>query len=83
MSCLSFSQVVVLEDFEGTPEFSGFEGLMSATAVADPTDGTNTVLELVSTDGGAPWQGAEVIMQDNYMDVSTGNITYLVKLKTV
>ena len=32
-----FSQIVVLEDFEGTPpaDFAGFEGLGGANAVAD------------------------------------------------
>ena len=64
-----------LEDFEGTPSIEGFEGLGSATIVANPSvDGNNgsaNVLELVVTQAGNPWQGANVNMQTNYIDVTT------------
>ena len=77
IASVSFAQVVVLEDFEGTPpaDIAGFEGLGSAALAPDPTNGSNTVLEIVSADSGQPWQGAEVLMQSNYMNVEAGNMT--------
>ncbi len=73
----SFAQVV-LEDFETmNPTITGFEGLGSAGIVTDPTDGSNNVLELVSASSGQPWQGAEMLMQSNYIDL-TSDITVTV-----
>ena len=66
ISTISFAQVVVLEDFEGTPPavFAGFEGLGGVATATDPTDGSNSVLEIVSDASGQGWQGAEVLMQE-------------------
>ena len=73
ISSLGYSQVV-LEDFDGTaPSVSGFEGLASATITADPVDGSNTALELITSTTGQGWQGAELIMQSNLIDLSTDN----------
>lgn len=64
-----------LQDFEGaSPSLAGFEGLGSATVVANPNAaGVNTsanVAELVVTAAGQPWQGAETLLTTNYIDVS-------------
>ena len=63
-----------LEDFEGTPDLAGFEGLGGANIVANPSvDGNNgsaTVGELIVVQAGQPWQGANLVMQSNYIDVS-------------
>lgn len=72
-----YSQVV-LEDFEtltpGSTTYFGFEGLGSAGIVANPSvdanNGSATVGELIVVQAGQPWQGAKLVMQDNYMDVS-------------
>lgn len=64
-----------LEDFEGTPSIDGFEGLGEASIAANPSvDGNNgsaNALKLVVTQAGNPWQGANVNMQTNYIDVTT------------
>ncbi len=66
----------MLEDFESTPiDFVGIEGLGSASVVANPDatapyDSANTG-ELIVVQAGNPWQGANLVMQDNYIDVST------------
>lgn len=71
-----FSQVV-LEDFEALPAsgFEGFEGLGGANIVANPSVDANnpsaTVGELIVVDAGQPWQGANLVMQTNYLDVTT------------
>ncbi|MGB0879610.1 MAG: T9SS type A sorting domain-containing protein [Polaribacter sp.] len=68
-----YSQTV-LEDFEGTaPTVAGFEGLQSATITADPVDGSNTALEIITSTSGQGWQGAELIMQSNMIDLSSDN----------
>jgi hypothetical protein len=69
---LGYSQVV-LENFEGTTDFSGFEGLGGANVVADPAPGgTNgQVGEIISSSAGEGWQGAQLIMQSNFMDLTT------------
>jgi hypothetical protein len=71
-----YSQVV-LEDFEALPadQFSGFEGLGGANIVADPAaGGTNgQVGEIISSSAGQGWQGAELLLQTNFMDLSTNN----------
>lgn len=63
-----------LEDFEGSPDFSGFEGLGGANVVANPSvdsnNGSATVGELIVVQSGNPWQGANLVMQQNYIDVS-------------
>ncbi|MDB9960984.1 T9SS type A sorting domain-containing protein [Oceanihabitans sp.] len=60
-----------LEDFEGSPVFEGANGLGQANVVADPLDAGNTVGEIISSAAGEAWQNANLIMQDNLMDLST------------
>ena len=67
-------QQAVLEDFEGTPTTSGFEGLGSASVEADPaTGGTNgNTFKLVTASGGNGWQGAQVdLPSGSYADLTT------------
>jgi hypothetical protein len=60
-----YSQQEVVQDFESSPSVTGFEGLGSAAVVADPTGaGYGQVFELITSTGGNPWQGAEVILDD-------------------
>ncbi|MDG1714911.1 T9SS type A sorting domain-containing protein [Lacinutrix sp.] len=63
-----------LEDFESSPNLSGFEGLGGANVVANPSvdanNGSATVGELIVVQAGNPWQGANLVMQSNYLDVS-------------
>ncbi|MDB9720587.1 T9SS type A sorting domain-containing protein [Winogradskyella sp.] len=67
----------MLEDFESTPiDFVGFEGLGGANVVANPDSSSApydsaTTGELIVVQAGNPWQGANLVMQDNYIDVST------------
>lgn len=70
---LSFSQQSVLENFEGTPSTSGFEGLGSFAIEADPAlGGTNgNTFKLVTAAGGNGWQGGEV----NFPSGSYANLT--------
>lgn len=68
---LGYSQQEILEDFEGSPVFAGFEGLGSASIEVDPVDGSNHALQLVTSVSGNGWQGAEVILQGDYMDLTT------------
>ena len=64
---LGYSQQTNLEDFEGTVSgLAGFEGLGSASVVSG-------ALELVSSSAGQPWQGAELLMQNNKIDLSSDN----------
>jgi len=69
-----YSQVV-LEDFEGTTNFMGFEGLGGANVVANPSMDANNVSamagQMIVVQAGQPWQGANLVMQDNYLDVTT------------
>lgn len=70
---LSYGQVV-LEDFESYPasDLSFFEGASGANIVDDPVVGaSNQVLEIVSEASGNPWQGASMILQNNYVDLTT------------
>lgn len=66
-----------LEDFEGAgPEvWTTDNGLGGANVVEDPLDNTNTVGEIISSAAGDPWQQANLIMQDNLIDLSTANVT--------
>jgi hypothetical protein len=45
--------------------------LGGANVVADPLDAGNTVGEIISSAAGDPWQQADLIMQSNFMDLST------------
>ena len=70
----AFGQQSVLEDFEGTPTTSGFEGLGSATIEADPAaGGTNgDTFKLVTATAGNLWQGAQVdLPSGNHADLTT------------
>jgi hypothetical protein len=66
-----YSQQVNLEDLEGSPVLNGFEGLGSATVTTDPVNGVNTTGQLITAATGNPWQGGELIMQNNLIDLST------------
>ena len=60
-----------LEDFDGTPPtFNGFEGLGSAMVTTD-TGGVNLAGQLITAAAGEKWQGAELIMQSNMIDLTT------------
>jgi len=60
-----YSQQEVVQDFESSPSVTGYEGLASALVIDDPTGaGNGKVFELVTATGGNPWQGAEVILDD-------------------
>lgn len=61
-----------LEDFEGTSDFTGFDGV-TATVIANPDVGSangSAMVGQLAMGAGQVWQGASVIMQDNYLDVS-------------
>lgn len=63
----------VLENFEGTaPTINFFDGANTANIVADPAPGgTNgDVLELITNTAGQPWQGTQMLFQDNYIDLT-------------
>ena len=65
-----------LEDFESAPiDFTGNNGLGAANVVANPasdsTNGSATVGEIISSAAGDPWQQADLVMQDNYIDLSS------------
>jgi hypothetical protein len=75
ISSLGFSQQVLIENFE-TPAsytYAGFEGLGSASIVADPVMGGTNIngLRLVSASTGNPWQGAEVVLQNSKIKLTT------------
>lgn len=79
MITFGFAQQEVVQDFESSPTFSGFEGLASANIVDDPsTAGNGKVFELVTATGGNPWQGAQVLLAyDSVLDL-TSDITITV-----
>jgi hypothetical protein len=60
-----------LEDFEGMPIFNPNNNVGAANVVADPLDAMNTVGEIISSAAGDPWQNADLLMQDNLMDLSS------------
>ena len=70
-SCVPPVILDLLEDFEGTTDFTPKESLGAANVVVDPLDPMNTVGEIISDAGGVSWQNAVLVMQDNYMDLST------------
>ena len=66
----------VVQDFESSPDFAGFEGLESAAIVPDPeTSGNGQVFELVTSADGNPWQGAEVVLADDSALELTSDLT--------
>lgn len=72
VTSLGYSQVVLLEDYDGTaPTVIWDQDNGNASAVVSTTQavsGTNS-LELITTDAGAPWQGAKLLMQNNKIDM--------------
>ncbi|WP_299227831.1 T9SS type A sorting domain-containing protein [uncultured Psychroserpens sp.] len=65
-----------LEDFEGgNAVWTTDNGLGGANVIVDPLDGTNMVGEIISSAAGDPWQQANLIMQNNLIDLSTSNVT--------
>ena len=71
--CPPPSPPAVLEDFEGTPpSITLTNGLGSATITTDPAMGPNSnVLEIVSSAAGDPWQQADLLIQNNTMDLTS------------
>jgi len=72
-----FSQQTVLEDFDGsapnTADENGttnvaIEGI--AGGVPESAGGGNNSLKIITSASGQPWQGAAVVTQDNYIDMS-------------
>ncbi|MDR9414850.1 MAG: T9SS type A sorting domain-containing protein [Gracilimonas sp.] len=73
---LAIAQQEVVQDFESSPAIAGFEGLESATIVADPSSaGNGQVFELVTSADGNPWQGAEVVLADESSLDLTSDLT--------
>lgn len=74
ISSMCFAQVV-LEDFDGAaaPTLGFANGPGTATIVPDPaTGGTNgNVLEIVTAAASAPWQQAELTLQNDWLDLTT------------
>lgn len=77
ITALGFAQQVLIQDFETAPPtdytFAGFEGLGSASIVADPAVGgvRGNGLQLVSVSSGQPWQGAEVVLANSKIKLTT------------
>ncbi len=75
ITSLGFAQQVLIEDFETNTNytFAGFEGLGSATIATDPVVAGTRLngLKLESVAGGNPWQGAEVILNDEKIKLKT------------
>lgn len=71
-----------LMDFESLAnanDYQGFEGLGSATVVADPLNSSNMVGSATTSASGNPWQGANVVTQNNYLNL-TSNKTISLKV---
>jgi hypothetical protein len=70
-----YSQQVVVQDFEVASSYTieGFEGLGSASIVADPAAGGTKAngLQLVSSSTGNPWQGATVTLLTSKLKLTT------------
>ena len=89
---LSFSGIsqVTLEGFEGTaPNTNLFAGFTSATVVANPDAAVGSgnesanVLELVTSATGDAWQAAELVIQNNTIDMTTSDKTMTVDIYSV
>lgn len=72
---IGFSQQVLIEDFQDPTNFTyaGFEGLASASIVADPVSGgtRGDGFQLVSQSSGNPWQGAELVLLNKVLNLTT------------
>ena len=68
----SFSQIII-EDFEGAaPTITPTGGLGSASITTDPVMGTNgNVLQIVSAAAGDPWQQADLLTQNDQIELTT------------
>ena len=67
-----------IENFEATaPTITLTNGLGSASITADPGTGSNgNVLEIVSAAAGDPWQQADLLLQNNTIDLTSDtNVT--------
>jgi len=75
ISSLGFSQQELIENFETSSNytFAGFEGLGSATIATDPAVGGAKLngLRLVSASTGNAWQGAEVVLLNSKIKLTT------------
>ena len=79
MVSVGFGQTV-LEDFEGTaPELSS-DGPIVTTIVVNPTVSAEKSLELITKAAGSPWQGAQLIMQSNKIDMTTADKTMTIDI---
>ena len=77
ISSLAFAQQVLIQDFETVPPtdytIAGFAGLASASRVADPAAGGTRMmgLQLISQSTGNPWQGAQVLLANSKIKLTT------------
>lgn len=75
LAYFGFSQQVLIEDFQDNANFTfaGFEGLSGVSIVADPVSGgtRGDGLQLVSQSAGNPWQGAEVVLLNKVLNLTT------------
>ena len=79
-SCAPLPTLTVLEDFEPVaPSLTFTNGTGSATVIPDPTmDSRGGVLEIITADAQAPWQQAELVLQDFDLDLTTADKTVFV-----
>ena len=72
---LVVAQQVLIEDFSAPSSYTiaGFEGLASASIVADPVSGgtRGNGFQLVNQSTGNPWQGGEVLFSTKKMKLTT------------
>lgn len=79
-SCVPLPTLTILEDFEPVePSLTFTNGTGSANVIPDPTmDGRGGVLEIITADAQAPWQQAELVLQDFDLDLTTADKTVFV-----
>ena len=72
-----FSQQTVLEDFDGSaPNTADENGTTNVViegisgGAPESAGGGNNSLKIITSASGQPWQGAAVVTQDNYIDMS-------------
>lgn len=73
---------LILEDFEGIdPPLAFVNGPGTAAVIPDPTGALNNgdVLEMITAEASAPWQQAELTLQDEFLDLTTTNKTVYVE----
>ena len=67
-----------LKTLKRSPDFSGFEGLGGeclGNPSVDSNNGSDNVGELIVVQSGNPWQGANLVMQQNYRRINPVNNT--------